>query len=74
MLTLISISLDLGEETTGGQTADQKKWWQKAWSGFVDWLLEPIPFPGKVDINSSPPESYNREGQIAPKLPEIDGR
>jgi hypothetical protein len=48
---------------------------RRLWRSFVNWLLKPVPFPGKLDINEDQSESYNKESLPAPGLPnELDER
>jgi hypothetical protein len=74
MLPLISVTPRFSEPSIGGPIRGKSKWCQKAWQKFVDWLLEPIPFPGKCDINFVPLHSYNKEDQATPMPAEIDDR
>jgi hypothetical protein len=47
----------------------------KFWQLLIDWLLEPIAFPGKYDIYLPPPHSYNQEKKpTSPPPSELDGR
>ena len=52
--------------------------WQRLWSRFVHWLINPIPFPGKWPISTAPPEDYNLEtdSSLQPTQPtgELDER
>ncbi len=52
----------------GGESKPSRKgervssgWKHRLWCRFLDWLTEPIPFPGKWPVNSGPSERYNRE-------------
>jgi hypothetical protein len=36
-------------------------WKRRLWRRLMDWLAEPIPFPGKWPVNGGPSERYNRE-------------
>jgi hypothetical protein len=74
MLPLISVTSRFSEPPIGGPIRGKSKWSQKAWQEFVDWLLEPIPFPGKCDINFDRQKSYNKEDQATPTSAEVDDR
>jgi hypothetical protein len=78
MLSLIVGISHLSERNNRNLPASQPNWRQKLWHKFVDWLVEPIPFPGKWDINLRPSQSYNKEERQTsepPEVPEvIDGR
>ena len=74
MLFLVSVTSQFTERSDDISTPDQPTGWRKLWQGLVDWLLEPIPFPGKCDINFSRPQSYNKEGSPVSTPVDLDGR
>jgi hypothetical protein len=74
MLQLISSTSQTMLRSEIGSTNERPKWPQRLWRMFLDWLLEPIPFPGKCDINVPPPRSYNKvERPTSPPPTELDG-
>jgi len=75
MIGLVTLSADFTDGNEGNPQADEPNWRQRMWNRFVEWLMEPIPFPGKLDINMPPAERYNGEERPHPETTEvIDGR
>lgn len=63
MIVLVSNSL-CREEISGRNGQGRDKLYLRAWQRIVDWLLEPIPFPGQWPQNKRQAERYNRVEEI----------
>jgi hypothetical protein len=42
---------------------------RKFWRRFLDWLFEPVEFPGEWDVNVPRRKKYNRESRRSPDEP-----
>jgi hypothetical protein len=51
-----------------GDDADKpvSGWRQRIWRRIVDWLTEPIPFPGKTYDLDPPPKQHRQEKETRP--------
>lgn len=63
MIVLVSNSLR-HEEISGRNGQGPDKLYQRVWRSVLDWLLEPIPFPGQWPQNERQAERYNRVEEI----------
>jgi hypothetical protein len=62
MVALVSnrMRFDEKQNSSDGQSA-HVDWWQKGWHAFVEWLTEPISFPGKWPACNPSQQRYNRD-------------
>jgi len=62
MVALVSnrIRFDEKQNSPNGQSA-HVDWWQRGWHALVQWLTEPISFPGKWPECNPLQQSYNRD-------------
>jgi len=70
MLHLVATTSQTIVRLENASPIERANWLRKFWQKFVDWPLEPIPLPGKCDINVPLPRSYN-EGET-PTSPPIE--
>lgn len=56
------------EKPVASTIPPQRVWWRRLWSGFVEWLFNPIPFPGELPVNEPPSERYNEEANPTSEL------
>jgi hypothetical protein len=62
MVAIVSNRIWIGEERNSSDgPPPQAGWWQKAWHAFVEWLTEPVSFPGKWPACNASEERYNRD-------------
>lgn len=60
MVALISTQIRHdGERSFPFEHSQQAGLWQKYWNTFVEWLTEPISFPGKWPACNPPEQRYN---------------
>jgi len=62
MVALVSNRMRFdGERNSSDGQPTEAGWWQKGWHAFVEWLTEPISFPGKWPACNPPEQRYNRD-------------
>jgi hypothetical protein len=62
MVALVSNRIRFEEErNTPAEQSPQTGWWHKGWHAFAEWLMEPIPFPGKWPECNPAQQRYNRD-------------
>jgi hypothetical protein len=62
MIALISTRIRReGERSFPLERFGRANFWQKAWHAFVDWLTEPISFPGKWPECNPSEQRYNED-------------
>jgi hypothetical protein len=67
MVELVSSRLRFDKEPNRSQQrSTYADWWQQRWHAFMEWLTEPISFPGQWPTCNPSEERYNRdkEGMI----------
>jgi hypothetical protein len=47
---------------------------QTVWRAFINWLMKPIAFPGRWDINQNTPARYNKEATTLNQVHDCDER
>jgi hypothetical protein len=59
MTALISVGRTHHRFETVPQKSGFRNWTERMWIKFVDWLTDPIPFPGKWPVRSDHAARYN---------------
>lgn len=55
------------EDASRSQDQSRSSWFTRVWVRIVEWLMEPIPFPGKWPVRELGVSSYNnsKEADLA---------
>lgn len=59
MITLVSLTAPTHEERCAPDEKAAKSWFARIWPKIVDWLTDPIAFPGKWPVPAASATGYN---------------